>query len=233
MAEISPIASVYDGDENGDQNRLNEWLRFDMWSRDDAALIFADINPESVKHDFKYATTFRGAPILDRDNQGNLICLWVEEDGTNVYGGTDELERLYKCCSDLQRTLVTKDHASPKEWIDSAISKKFDIPWLEWAKNRGLVGNTATAGVPVPGKEPHTAIGKLAIKAAWQIECGTGMAATPRQVIEMLQAWKKNNPTITGIIPNGVTWETRGKTKNYDIGACEKTLERWRKVDAE
>ncbi len=149
------IASVYDGDENGNQNRLNVWLKFDVWSRNEAALIFADINPESVVNDFKWATTFRGATILARDNAGDLICYGVEDDGTIVYGGTDELNHLHGYCSDLQRILAEKDQARPKEWIDIAISKKIDLPWLEWAEKRGLVGHTDALDVPTPTNRAH------------------------------------------------------------------------------
>ena len=139
---------AYDGDENGDQNRLNNWLGYEVWSCNDAALILADIDPESVVDDFKWATTFRGVPIVDRDDQGSLIHFEVEDDGTILYKGVDNLKLLLAYYKDVQRTLVEKNKASPQEWIDNAISKKIYIPWLEWAKKRKLVGCT--------GPEPAT-----------------------------------------------------------------------------
>lgn len=95
------------------------------------------------------------------------------------------------------------------------------------------------SGDEIPGKMPNTTIGKLAIKAAWKIECGTGKRATAKQVIETLQLWvdHKDNPDavaeLTDKIPNGVKWVTSaGKENNYDIGACQKTLETWNKSRA-
>lgn len=91
----------------------------------------------------------------------------------------------------------------------------------------------------IPGKMPNTTIGKLAIKAAWKIECGTGKRAAAKQVIETLQSWvdhKDNHEAVAELtekIPNGVKWVTSaGKKNNYDIGACQKTLETWNKSRA-
>lgn len=95
---------------------------------------------------------------------------------------------------------------------------------------------TSPSGDKIPGKIPNTTIGKLAIKAAWLIECETGKRATAKQVIERLQSWvdHKDNPEavteLTGKIANGVMWVTRaGKGRPYDIGACQKALETWNK----
>lgn len=84
-----------------------------------------------------------------------------------------------------------------------------------------------------PGKMPNTGIGKLAIKAAWQIECASGRCALVDEVIKMLQEWVKTEPELLDVIKNGVKWQTQGlKSKPYDIDACSKTLETWHKSRA-
>ena len=90
------------------------------------------------------------------------------------------------------------------------------------------VPNTSPSGDEIPGKMPRTAIGKLAIKAAWQIESETKKTALPFQVIERLQSWEPTEPTITKVIPNGVEWQTKKiKPKPWDCNACEKAIKKW------
>jgi len=104
---------------------------------------------------------------------------------------------------------------------------------------KGEAAKNTTPGDDIPGKLPRTTIGKLAVKAAWQIEQATGKRAMARQVIEKLQSWvdHKDNPNavaeLTEKIPNGVKWVTgKGKPNNYDMGVCEKTLATWNKSRA-
>ncbi|MGO8754210.1 MAG: hypothetical protein ACLQHK_03140 [Gallionellaceae bacterium] len=83
----------------------------------------------------------------------------------------------------------------------------------------------------IPGKMPRIAIGKLAVKAAWEIECETGRHATADEVIERLQKWAEagNDGYLHSKIKFGVKWvPKRGKIpKEYKPGACGKTLETW------
>ena len=92
-------------------------------------------------------------------------------------------------------------------------------------------GAVASQG-DIEGKIPTTTIGKLAIKAAREIECETKKMATASKIIERLQEWVKldDYPELLEKIPHGVKWATKkGKVNTFDIGACEKTLERWNK----
>ena len=87
----------------------------------------------------------------------------------------------------------------------------------------------------IPGKQPNTAIGKLAVKAAWEIECSTKKRPTARIVLAKLQDWadegkypetlsKSNKPC------KAVTWLTgKSNQKDFTIEACEKALEIWNK----
>ncbi len=86
-----------------------------------------------------------------------------------------------------------------------------------------------------PGKLPPVAIGKMAVKAAWEIERATNKRATTKEVMAMLQAWADNGAHPADLLEsdktnNSVLWLTaKGKKKAYDIFACEKTMETWKK----
>jgi hypothetical protein len=83
----------------------------------------------------------------------------------------------------------------------------------------------------LPGKMPRTAVGKLAIKAAWQIECETGRKTSSDKVMERLHDWAKKGSEGELIRPfsNGVVWITKKerKEKNYWITDCGRHLDNW------
>lgn len=75
-------------------------------------------------------------------------------------------------------------------------------------------------------------ITKLAIKAAWEIECQIKRKASAKEVIERLQEWVTSNrcAELIEIIPRGVKWMTTApKEKKYDTDACCATLKTWHK----
>lgn len=114
-----------------------------------------------------------------------------------------------------------------EEWaqrgVDAVIAQRQATPA---AKSEAAPATSPS--LEIPGKMARTAIGKQAIKAAWQIECATGKRATPNQVIDKLQALVKTEPELIGIIPHGVEWTTtKGKDKPFDIEACAKALDKW------
>lgn len=90
----------------------------------------------------------------------------------------------------------------------------------------------------IPGKLPKTGVGKLAIKAAWQIECETSRAAIAKDVMTRLQGWADagSEPDVlrkSNKEKRGVDWQTmKGVTKTFDLGACEKALATWKKSRA-
>ena len=101
-------------------------------------------------------------------------------------------------------------------------------PWMTITPEVEVVPDTSPSGDEIPGKMPQTNIGKLSIKAAWEIECCTNKRATAKQVIEKLQAWTETEPELTETIPHGVKWATtKGKQKPFDVEACAKALETW------
>lgn len=87
----------------------------------------------------------------------------------------------------------------------------------------------------VPGKMPRTAVGKLAIKAAWQTELQTARAATAKQVMTLLQEWADDGKEPGTLLKSNkqkkaVIWITgKGDPKDFGIEACGKVLESWRK----
>lgn len=101
-------------------------------------------------------------------------------------------------------------------------------PWMNGNTTLVKAEINTTSSNDIPGKLPKTSIGKLAIKAAWQIERETGKGATANQVIDTLQKWEPDESTITNIIPHGVKWETtKGIEKPFDVTTCAKTLATW------
>lgn len=100
-----------------------------------------------------------------------------------------------------------------------------DIPEQERDKNT----------VEIPGKLPPREAGKLAIKAAWQIECETKRRASAKEVMTLLQAWAdagKESAILIKSLPSkrAVQWlTTKGEYREYTSEACGKTLATWHK----
>jgi hypothetical protein len=89
--------------------------------------------------------------------------------------------------------------------------------------------------VEIPGKLPLREAGKLAIKAAWQIECETKRRASAKEVMTRLQAWAdagEESAILIKSLPSkrAVQWlTTKGEYREYTLEACGKTLETWHK----
>lgn len=179
--------------------------------------------------------------------------------GEQGYRQTHE-EKIYKTKVNTLRGLwLSRGNKAPYEkhppayFIEWAISKNRRPDWLDWAIERGLYNPKPEAGAPVtviqaptaakdtnsktngepPGKMPRVTIGRLAVKAAWQIECQLNRKATANEVIYKLQEWCKNKKTadlefLIDVIPQGVKWmTTKTHEKKYHIDACASTLKIW------
>lgn len=85
----------------------------------------------------------------------------------------------------------------------------------------------------IPGTLPPRAAGKLAIKAAWLIECETKRRASAKEVMARLQKWADDGEEPAVLVKSlpakrAVQWlTTKGKHLEYTLEACEKTLEKW------
>ena len=117
-------------------------------------------------------------------------------------------------------------------WIDD-YTDAMGVPAEKQAAPDAIDNTTNKVTEQPPGKIPNTEIGKLAIKAAWQIECELGRKASMNEVMKRLQAWVGKEEALIEIIPHGVKWMTSGlHEKNYEKSACSKTLETWNKSRA-
>lgn len=82
---------------------------------------------------------------------------------------------------------------------------------------------------------PHNSVGKLAVKAAIEIETKTKRRAIAKEVMELLQKWADDGTepyTLSKSDKNkkAVHWMTdKAKSCIYTTDACEKTLEKWNK----
>lgn len=129
--------------------------------------------------------------------------------------------------------LLTKDL---KAWFEG---NKIQPPtWLDSTDTAPAVESTERETTeqeypPIPGDLPKTGMGKLAITAAWQIECETGgRLAVAKDVMQRLQQWAdegNHDPLIKKLPHHAVEWWAKGKPKEYDLGALIKALERWHK----
>lgn len=86
----------------------------------------------------------------------------------------------------------------------------------------------------IPGKLPNVASGRLAVKAAWEIELETKRAATAPEVMKRLQSWADEGKEPEYLIRSDrikkcVVWNAGSKEKHYDTEACGRTIERWKK----
>ena len=125
------MAGDYGDNKNGQENRIYFWLKHEVWSLYDAALLFADINPSSVKlkddlnkFDFKLLTNLKGITYDDRKADFDECKALLDYENTS---------------SDIYRCLNSKNESDiPQNWIERAISKQFTIPWLDAAIERGF-----------------------------------------------------------------------------------------------
>lgn len=138
--------SVYDGDDNGNENRVCFWLRLDAWQLREAAMVLVDIDPDGSKEHrkkqgFESVKTFGGGRYPSIDSFGFPISLGQDDMANDYFEGQDELAVYQKKYDDMCRILYNLDdieYDKPSYWIERAISKKVNIPWLEFAIRKGF-----------------------------------------------------------------------------------------------
>lgn len=160
--------------------------------------------------------------------------------------------------SDEERLLISAcnaqqiDHFSPSGTSicsDTPIDRQSFACWLmrsEPTKEIGeqLASDTSAAPQPVtgeapirpiPGKLPRTAASRLAIVAAWEIECEFGRAASVNEVFERLVEWSNGEQHIETLRPYNpkkkeIPWVTsKGEERSFSREACTTALSRWKK----
>lgn len=85
----------------------------------------------------------------------------------------------------------------------------------------------------IPGVMPGTENGKLAVQAAWELECNLKRKSTSKEVMSLLIEWARigEKPGILkepGKDGRSVEWITdKSKQKNYSLEALGVTLKKW------
>lgn len=134
-------------DTKHSENRLKFWLSLDQWTRTEAAFIFLDIQPDTVKFDsvgvLERYKSFSGNFDIeqDLDDSGFPIAVGVDSGGFEEYLTKQQLTMIYtldSMASDNLKLLSRYEIATPEQWISLAQEKKIPIPWLKWATDYGL-----------------------------------------------------------------------------------------------
>lgn len=188
------------------------------------------------------------AMVLSRLNPNSpAVC----EDPESIYVDGDESSpHRYRL---LLRVFESEASTAPKprmllEW--RAIAQKHNLRYHSWIDDYAdaigvpaerqsipeVIENSINSANDDPlGKMPRTEVGKLTVKAAWEMECETGERTTADIVMARLQAWANarpnNHPALIKVIPHGVVWATKKerKEKKYMIEDCGKHLADWYK----
>ncbi len=163
------IAYAYDTPE-GIENRLSFWLSMDEWGIAEATQIIADIDPDqSIKSGAKGNVIFQSVKLFtghqvpeetDEDSHDDRFDGCICNDHSCAHcEANGELFAYARKCKDISRLLNKRSenltYASPKVWIDRALAKKIEIPWIEWAKKSGLLPVGLAENV-VPMKQANT-----------------------------------------------------------------------------
>ncbi len=142
-------ANVYDIDERNAE-LLKSWLDAGKWSREQATLLFLDIDPDRVNGECFAKFSGHGSiqyDYCDDDDPRSRIPTGVDGDGEPVYLTTEQETLLHKTkrmCKKIERKINQHEEAKPREWIDLALEKDIHIPWLDWAKNNNIYTSKET-----------------------------------------------------------------------------------------
>lgn len=135
-----------------------------------------------------------------------------------------QIEAEWKANALMQASVVTDQPEREKE---VGIFREYQLLRLN-ALNSSLKMSEKAYSDP-PGKTDNKiGITKLAIKAAWKIECDTGRQALALEVIKLLHSWVDKEEILLEEMQDGVIWQTtRGKPKPFELAACGLALKRW------
>src|SRR5687768_5233934 len=158
-------------------------------------------------------------------NDENLLYRWILEEPQKI---------------DISHIYIYSEHIvkkSPNHLESSLTNTEFNVKFhcnKEHANSKFV--SITQQQETLPGKLPNPAIGKLAVKVAWEIECKLKRQATANEVIKALQGLVGKEDILIEAIPHGIKWmTTKLKEKDYNIEACGKTLKSWRnsRIEAE
>ena len=138
------------------------------------------------------------------------------------------IENVYVPCSKVNLLKLQIERQSGKKINTS--SEKYLIREIEIESDTSQ-GDTREL---IPGSLPNTLMGKLAIKAAWQIECKKGKHASAFEVFSRLKKWINEELECDVLIKlenNEIIWrKMNGELNRYSYSTCQKALQRWHKT---
>lgn len=123
----------YDINAEGKEGRLWFWLRLDYWYFHDACLLIADIDPHSLVVD-------ENNKFVTAANLKGVIYDYLSDDHGFAIESEIILSEYQDTYNNLQKWLNPNSPSNypPNYWIDLAISKKIQIPWLDFAIEMGF-----------------------------------------------------------------------------------------------
>ncbi len=235
------VEKVWDG-QDWDDSRLRDYLLYEYWSPHIGLCTLSgfdyrtcDKGDNSAPSQFQFISTLCPSSFMSYKNENS------EAEEQLLTRMNEDIDRLRGFWENSGKD-IEGGKCKTADFIKWALSIPFHPHWLRWAIERKLyipeqeadkTTKDLQAGATVPGKMPNTTIGKLAIKAAWEIECATGKQATANEVINKLQEWEPIEPILTEKTARGVKWETTGGIeKTFDVNTCAKALGTWNKSRA-
>lgn len=143
---------------------LKRWFDLDQWTYREALCLMCDIDPENADIDW-YAQQRSASPDIEKPRIENAQILSesrnfiklprhqtaVEPDDPDYSERVNQKNnKLAVATIKLQKIYATYDraldapasplgHATPASFVEWALKRKIDIPWLDWAKSQGLV----------------------------------------------------------------------------------------------
>jgi hypothetical protein len=146
------------------EGRLSFWLSMDEWGISEAIQIFAGIDPEWSRQSrskeafsFEAVIQISGLQTPALDEQGYPMCSCHDDDCTYCGDVKTTLLALSRKCKEIANLFGDRyqhrTFASPKEWIERALSRNVEIPWFKWAKKHRLL----PYGLVFPIKQTKTA----------------------------------------------------------------------------
>ena len=158
------------------EKRLQFWLSMDAWQLDEAAQILSGIDPDKTKKPVGSSlsgavTLFTGLrlPVPPPEPTYKLVhgefqdslepvdadCRLIDEaEQESREFELKELEAYLRKCADIARLFNAPSSfpMSPKDWIERALSKDIEIPWLEWIVEHNLLPEGLRGKILVTGE---------------------------------------------------------------------------------
>ena len=209
-------ARPYDADKDGNENRILFWLRLDEWHLCEAALLFIDVNPDSVewRKEWQELTTLKGVALIPYPFETS-----AEEDA-KILKDLKQYERKY---NDMQRMLFDQDMEcnTPDNWIERALTKNISIPWLDFAIEHGFYKSETTPTQiekPIFDKASSTYPVELDLAIqAWQAVIGNLGKGKPKSQI---RAWLDANTKLANEAKERISivanWDKTGGATRTD-----------------